>query len=91
MAVDLAELLALPAEERLKLAEALWTSVAPADVLLLAAEFIERGERINHALDATLNRLENLDAVLARDRAEARDAALRSGENWPFSLSPSSQ
>jgi hypothetical protein len=89
MAVDLSELLALPAEERLRLAEALWTSVAPADLGLLIAEFVERAERINQALDVTINRLASLDETLARDRAETRDAVLRTGEQWPFELVPS--
>ncbi|HET8699694.1 MAG TPA: hypothetical protein VFO94_19580 [Gammaproteobacteria bacterium] len=91
MAVNLAELLALPADERLKLAEALWTSVAPADLALLIAEFVERAERINNALDATIRRLETLDEVLARDRAEAREAVLRAGDAWPFERPPSVQ
>jgi hypothetical protein len=86
MAVDLSELLALPAEERLRLAEALWTSVAPADLAPLIVEFIERAERINRALDATHRRCEELDATLARDRAEVRESVLRSGEEWPFEL-----
>jgi hypothetical protein len=84
MAVDLSELLALPAEERLRLAEALWTSVAPADLWPLIVEFIERSERINRALDATIRRFEELDATLARDRAEVRESVLRAGEEWPF-------
>jgi hypothetical protein len=84
MAVDLSELLALPAEERLRLAEALWTSVAPGDLWPLIVEFIERSERINRALDATIRRFEELDATLARDRAEVRESVLRAGEEWPF-------
>ena len=84
MAVDLPELLALPAEERLRLAEALWSSVAPADLGPLVVEFIERAERINRTLDATIRRLEELDETLARDRAEVRESVLRAGEEWPF-------
>jgi hypothetical protein len=91
MAVNLSELLALPAEERLRLAEALWTSVAPADLAPLIAEFVERAERINRALDATHRRFEELDATLARDRAEVRESVLRSGEEWPFGLSATFQ
>jgi hypothetical protein len=83
MAVNLSELLALPAEERLRLAEALLTSVAPVDLGPLVVEFIERAERINRALDATLRRLKKLDEPLARDRAEAR-ASVLAGEEWPF-------
>ena len=86
MAVDLSELLALPAEERLRLAEALWASVAPADLWPLVAEFIERADRTNQAVEATIRRLEDLDNLLARDRAEARESVLRSAERWPFSL-----
>ena len=86
MAVDLSELLALPAEERLRLAEALWASVAPADLAPLIVEFIERAERINLALDATHRRFEELDQTLARDRAEVRESVLRAGEEWPFVL-----
>ena len=84
MAVDLSELLALPAEERLRLAAALWTSVAPADLGPLIVEFIERAERINRALDATIRRFEELHETLARDRAEVRESVLRAGEEWPF-------
>jgi hypothetical protein len=91
MAVNLSELLALPAEERLRLAEALWTSVAPADLGPLVVEFIERAERTNRALDATIRRLENLDEILARDRAEVREAVFRANEEWPFELPPTVQ
>ena len=82
--MELSELLALPAEERLRLAEALWSSVAPADLAPLIVEFIERAERINRALDATIRRFEELDEALARDRAEVRESVLRAGEEWPF-------
>jgi hypothetical protein len=86
MAVNLSELLALPAEERLKLAEALWTSVAPPELEPLVVEFIERAERTNRALDETIRRFEKLDEVLSRDRAEARESVLRANEEWPFDL-----
>ncbi|HZF31755.1 MAG TPA: hypothetical protein VE907_21735 [Gammaproteobacteria bacterium] len=56
---------------------------------MLVAEFVERAERINAALDVTIGRLERLDEILARDRAEAREAVLRAGEQWPFELAPS--
>jgi hypothetical protein len=88
MAVNLSELLALPAEERLRLAEALWTSVAPVDVGLLIAEFVERAGRVNESLDATIGRLASLDETLAHDRASAREAVLRTGEPWPFDYVP---
>jgi len=86
MAVDLSELLALPAEERLRLAEALWSSVAPRDLAPLIMEFIERAERINRALDATHRRFEELDETLASDRAQVRESVLRAGEEWHFEL-----
>jgi len=86
MAVDLSELLALPAEERLRLAEALLTSVVPADLGPVIVEFIERAERTNRALDATIRRFENLDETLAGDRAEVRESVLRASEEWPFEL-----
>lgn len=88
MAVDLSELLALPAEERMKLAEALLTSVAPSDLGPLVLEFIDRAERTNRALDLTIRRFEELEEILARDRAEARESVLRGGEDWPFELPP---
>jgi hypothetical protein len=88
MAVELSELLALPAEERTKLAEALLTSVAPADLGPLILEFVERAERINRALDLTIRRFEELEEILARDRAEVRESVLRAGEDWPFALPP---
>jgi uncharacterized membrane protein YccC len=88
MAVDLSELLALPPEERLRLAEALWASVARAELEPLAKEFIERVERTNRSLDATIRRLENLDETLARDRAEVREATRRAAEEWPFAVWP---
>jgi hypothetical protein len=86
MAVDLSELLALPADERLRLAEALLTSVAPADLVPLVVEFIDRAERTTRALDLTIRRFEELGEILARDRAEARESVLRSSEDWPFEL-----
>ena len=91
MAVNLSELLALPAEERLKVADALWSSVAPADLGPLVVEFIERAERINRALDARIRRFEELDETLARDRAQVRESVLRGGEEWPFEAPPKFQ
>jgi hypothetical protein len=91
MAVDLSELLSLPAEERLRLAEALLTSVAPADLAPLIVEFIDRAERTNRALDLTIRRFEELDEILARDRAEARESVLSANEDWPFEFVSTSQ
>ena len=85
MAVNMSELLALPREERERLAEALMASTVPADIVLLLREFTARTERTNGALDAALDRLEHLDEKLARSRAEVREAVLRSGDRWPFS------
>lgn len=91
MAVNLSELLALPPEERLRLADALWSSVAPADLGPLVVEFIERAERINRALDASIRRFEELDETLARDRAEVRGSVIRAGEEWPLEAPPNFQ
>jgi hypothetical protein len=88
MAVNLSELLALPIEERTKLAEALLDSVARAELEPLAREFVESVKRTNAALDAAIARLDRFDEELARNRAEVREAVLRSGETWPFPLPP---
>ncbi|HUL82558.1 MAG TPA: hypothetical protein VL131_10450 [Gammaproteobacteria bacterium] len=86
MAVNLSELLALPIEERTKLAEALLDSVARAELEPLAKEFVERVKKTNAALDATIARLERFDDEVERQRVEVREAVLRSGEAWPFPL-----
>ena len=88
MAVNLSELLALPIEERTKLAEALLDSVARAELEPLAREFVESVKRTNAALDAAIARLEQLDDELERNRAEVREGVFRSGERWPFPLPP---
>ncbi len=84
MGVDLSELLALPIEERAKLAEALWDSVARAELEPLIKEFVARVERTSKTLEATNSRLEHFDEELERSRAEVREAVLRSQEEWPF-------
>lgn len=86
MAVNLAELLALPEEERLKIAEQLMESAAPSDIEPLLRDFAERMERTNRALEVALDRLETLGATIERERAEVREAVRRSGEAWPFAL-----
>ena len=86
MAVNLSELLALPPEERMRLAEALLDSVARSELEPLARAFRESMERTNHTLDATLVRLEQLKETIERDRIEVREAVRRSGEEWPFPL-----
>ena len=87
MVVNLSELLALPIEERTKLAEALLDSVARAEIKPLARELAERARRTNAALDAAISRLDHFDEELERNRAEVREEVLRSGESWPFPLS----
>lgn len=82
MSVDLSELLALPREERLKLAEALFESTAPADIGRLLREFVTRMARTNQALNDLHERFSRLDETLERNRAEVRDAALRSRTVW---------
>jgi hypothetical protein len=86
MSVDLNELLALPAEERMKLAEALMESAAPPDIAALLRDFVGALERTNRALDLAIARLSAFDERLARGRAEVRETVLRSGEAWPFPL-----
>ena len=87
MAVNLTELLALPREERIKLAETLMESAAPSDMQPLLRDFVERMERTNRALEVALERMETLDGRIEIDRAEVREAVRRSGESWPFPLS----
>ena len=86
MGVNLSELLALPSEERLKLAETLMESTAPADMESLLKEFVRGMERTNLALDAALERLSQMDATIERNRAEIREAVRRSGDVWPLPL-----
>jgi len=86
MAADLNELLALPREERMKLAEALMESAAPTEFGALLREFAAGLERTNRALDLAIARLIAFDERLRRSRAEVREAVLLSGEAWPFPL-----
>ena len=87
MGVDLSELLALPLEERTRLAEALVESVARAELEPLVREFAARADRTNKKLAGTISRLEHLDEDLERIRLEAREEVLRSGVVWPFAVS----
>ena len=87
MAVNLSELLALPIEERSKLAEALLESIARAELEPLAREFVERVKRTNKALDAAIARLDHFDEEVERGRVEVREAVRRSAEEWPFPVS----
>jgi hypothetical protein len=77
-------LLALPFEERAKLAEALWESVAPADLERLVKEFRAAMAQSNLAVEAARWRLHRLDAELRQGRADVREAVLRSGDQWQF-------
>lgn len=78
MAVNLSELLGLPSEERLKLAETLMESAAPADIESLLKEFVAGMERTNRAVEAALERLSRMDHEIERNRAEVREAVRRS-------------
>ena len=89
MAVNVAELLALPREEREKLLEALMETTVPTDIPPLIQEFVARTERTNRALEAALERLSGLDETIERNRAEVREAVRQSGDVWPFPLPPS--
>jgi len=84
MAVNLSDLLALPEEERLRLAEALWESLELEELEPLAKRFIESVRRTNRALDATIGRLDHFDETLERNRNDVRAAVRRSAEEWPF-------
>jgi hypothetical protein len=86
MAADLNELLALPREERMRLAEALMESAAPTELGALLREFAAGLERTNRALDLAIARLIAFDERLQRSRAEVREAVLLSGDVWPFPL-----
>lgn len=86
MAVNLNELLALPREERMKIAETLLESAVPSDMEELLADFVARMQQTNQALEVAIDRLDTLDERIEGDRAEVRDAVRRSGESWPFLL-----
>lgn len=88
MAVNLSELLALPSDERMKLAEVLMESTAPQDIGPLLGEFVASLERSNRSLDVALERLSTFDERLEHSRAQVREAVIRSGEVWPFPLPP---
>jgi hypothetical protein len=86
MTADLNELLALPREERMRLAEALMESAAPEEMGPLLREFASALKRTNRVLDLAIARSSAFDERLQRSRAEVREAVLRSGETWPFRL-----
>jgi len=86
MPVDVSELLALPPEERVELAELLMEGTLPPDITALLRDFVGALEHTNRALDLAIARLSAFDERLARGRAEVREAVLSSGEAWPFSL-----
>lgn len=86
MSVNLSELLALPVDERLRLAEVLVESAIPHDVALLVRDFVKRMQRTNQEVEEALRRLDCFDRQLERCRVEARAAVLASGERWPFPL-----
>ena len=77
---------ALSAAEKERLLGVLISELdVPADELSsLAKELITATGRAGKALSAAVSRLENLDEELQRSRIEAREAVLRSGEEWPF-------
>jgi len=86
MVVNVNELLALPEDERVKLAEMLMESTVPPDIGPLLRDFVSALERTTCALDFAIARLSALDERLARGRAEVREAVLSSSEDWPFPL-----
>jgi hypothetical protein len=84
MAVDLDSLLALPAEERMQVAETLLESAAPSDIGPLLRELVAALERTSRALDLAMARLIAFEERLTRARAEVREAVLLAGDHWPF-------
>ena len=84
MAADLNALLALPHDERMKLAETLLENAAPPELGALLRDLASGLERTNHALELAIARLSAFDERLQRSRAEVREAVLLSGEAWPF-------
>lgn len=84
MAVDLHELLALPREERIQLAETLLESTAPPDIGPLLRQLVTGLERTNRTLDLAIARMIGFDERRRRARAEVREAVLLSREQWPF-------
>jgi hypothetical protein len=88
MAVNLAELLALPSEQRLKLAEVLLESAVPEDIALMLRDLVTRLERTSRVIDQLHGRFGRLDETLLRNRAEVREAVLREHTIRPFQLTP---
>lgn len=86
MAIDMNELMALPRDERIQLAEALMEGTLPPDIGPLLQHFASSLERTHRALDLAIARLLALDERLALNRAEARETVLLSGEVWPLPL-----
>jgi hypothetical protein len=86
MGVNVSELLSLPPDERMRLAEMLMESTIPPDIGPLLRDLVASLARTNRRLDETLERLSTFDERLERGRAEVRDAIRCSGEVWPFPL-----
>lgn len=86
MAVNVNELLALPPDERVRLAELLMESAVPPDIGPLLRDLAASLERTNWMLEVALERRSTFDEKIERGRAEAREAVIRSGKVWPFPL-----
>ena len=86
MAVNVNELLALPPDERVRLAELLMESTVPPDIGPLLRDLVASLERTNRTLEAALERRSTFDEKIERGRAAAREAVIRSGDVWPFSV-----
>jgi phage gp29-like protein len=76
--------LPLPRDERERLVEALLESTVPPDIGPMVRKLVLSLERTNLALESVLERLSHLDERMERARAQGREAAIRSGETWPF-------
>jgi hypothetical protein len=88
MAVNLAELLALPSDQRLELAEVLLESAVPEDIGPMLRDLVTRLERTSQALDELHGRFGRLDETLVHNRAVVREAVLREHMIRPFQLTP---
>jgi hypothetical protein len=84
MAVNMVELLALPLDQRIKIAEALVESAVPPDFEALLREFTVGLRETNRLLQSTLERFAHVEDEVKRDRVDVREAVMRSGESWPF-------
>jgi hypothetical protein len=80
------DILALSSEDKRELLDVLIAELDGPDAELadLARQFVAAVERTDRSLQATINRLEGLDAELERAADEVRERVRASAEGWPF-------